>query len=162
MTRTGLLLTAIVALATAACDRERREFDLPEALAAEPESPGTASPFEGNAWAASEGKRLYQWMNCAGCHAMGGGGMGPPLLDAEWVYGSAPQDVFTSIVEGRPNGMPSFKAKLAEEQVWKLVEYVRSMSALTPKNQRPGRSDSLYPGPAENRRSPQPVVEERR
>src|SRR3954470_6229544 len=27
----------------------------------------------------SEGKRLYHWMNCVGCHNEGGGGIGPAL-----------------------------------------------------------------------------------
>ena len=47
-------------------------------------------PYEGNAYAVSEGKRLYNQFNCSGCHFQGGGGIGPPLMDAEWIYGSAP------------------------------------------------------------------------
>jgi cytochrome c oxidase cbb3-type subunit 3 len=29
-------------------------------------------------------------------------------MDDQWVYGDAPQNLFATIVQGRPNGMPSF------------------------------------------------------
>src|SRR5690606_32575144 len=51
-----------------------------------------AEPFipavQGNAFALSEGKRLFDSFNCSGCHARGGGGIGPALMDARWIYGS--------------------------------------------------------------------------
>src|SRR5205085_7550008 len=56
---------------------------------------------EQNAYDLSEGKRLFAAYNCTGCHANGGGGMGPPLIDRAWLYGSGPRDVYASIVEGR-------------------------------------------------------------
>ena len=98
-------------------------------------------PDDGNAYAVSEGKRLYNQMNCSGCHVQGGGGIGPPLMDAAWIYGSAPRNIFETIVEGRPNGMPSFGGKLGDDQVWQLVAYVRSMSGLVAKDvgERPER-----------------------
>jgi cytochrome c oxidase cbb3-type subunit 3 len=77
----------------------------PAAAACGPPRP---SPYDENAYAVSQGKRLYRWYNCNGCHAGGGGGIGPALMDAEWRYGGDPAQVFASIVQGRPNGMPSF------------------------------------------------------
>ena len=65
-------------------------------------------------------------MNCTGCHANGGGGIGPPLMDAEWRYGSAPGDIYRSIVEGRPNGMPAFGKRLTEDEIWQLHAFVKS------------------------------------
>ena len=67
--------------------------------------------YEENAFALSEGKRLYSAFNCVGCHAHGGGGMGPALIDDKWIYGHEPGQIFATIVEGRPNGMPSFGAQ---------------------------------------------------
>lgn len=148
------------AVALVGCDREARKLELPAHLSDAPATPATASPFAGNAWATSEGKQLFEWMNCAGCHSKGGGGMGPPLMDAGWRYGSDPAAVYTSIVDGRPNGMPSYRDRLSEEQVWKLVEYVRSIPALTPLDQRPGRSDGLHAKTPENQEAPQPPVKE--
>src|SRR4051794_3716850 len=51
---------------------------------------GVKNQYEENAYALSEGKRLYQALNCVGCHANGGGGIGPPLMDEKWIYGASP------------------------------------------------------------------------
>jgi cytochrome c oxidase cbb3-type subunit 3 len=87
-------------------------------------------------------------MNCSGCHANGGGAMGPALMDDEWIYGSTPNQIFSSIAEGRPNGMPSWKGRLTDTQIWQLVAYVRSLSGLTPKSARPNRGDNMMIKPA--------------
>jgi cytochrome c oxidase cbb3-type subunit III len=91
---------------------------------------------------------LFGWYNCAGCHSNGGGGMGPPLMDDKWIYGSAPENIFSTIVQGRPNGMPSFAGRIPTPQVWMLVAYVRSLSGLTPSAARGSRTDHMmmYPG----------------
>jgi cytochrome c oxidase cbb3-type subunit 3 len=150
-------------LLSSACEREERRFNPPPA--ASPASatrvtelqPGPpvkspsvpspyrgASPYEENAYGVSQGKTLYNQFNCSGCHSQGGGGMGPPLMDAEWIYGSAPEQIFETIVQGRPNGMPSFGNKIVPDQVWQIVAYVRSMSGLLRKDVAPGRSDDMY------------------
>jgi cytochrome c oxidase cbb3-type subunit 3 len=99
--------------------------------------------YERNAAALSEGQRLYSAMNCVGCHAHGGGGMGPPLMDDKWIYGSDIKNIYATIVEGRPNGMPSFGGKIPPEQVWQIAAYVRSMAGFTPKQASPSRPDHL-------------------
>src|SRR5207248_6110969 len=112
-------------------------------------------PLERNAWAIAQGKQLYEAYNCNGCHANGGGGMGPALMDAAWLYGSEPVDVYTSIVEGRPNGMPAFGGRIADQQVWQLVAYVRSLSAQTRFDVRPGRTDHMHVKESELARRPE-------
>jgi cytochrome c oxidase cbb3-type subunit 3 len=112
-------------------------------------TPPTPAIYEESAYAVSEGKRLFNQYNCSGCHANGGGGIGPPLMDNYWVYGSQPQNIFTTIVEGRPNGMPSFRNRIPQYQVWEIAAYVRSMSGLLPKDVAPSRSDQLYVRPPE-------------
>jgi cytochrome c oxidase cbb3-type subunit 3 len=112
--------------------------------------------FEANAYAVAQGKRWYRWYNCSGCHASGGGGMGPPLMDDQWLYGSAPAQVAASIVQGRPRGMPSFAGRITDEQVWQIVAYVRSMSGQVRADVAPSRGDSLSSGAEpENRREPE-------
>jgi len=111
--------------------------------------PESKNEYEENAYAMNEGKRLYEWFNCVGCHAHGGGGMGPPLMDDKWLYGSQPDQVFKTIVEGRPNGMPSFRGKIPDYQVWQLSAYVRSMSGQAPLGNAPGRSDDMNTTKAE-------------
>lgn len=147
----------VIAIALAGCERETRPFrDLPVAAArtqSETQSSlhagaplppiGTLSPYQENAWGQGEGKRLFSQFNCAGCHAHGGGGIGPALMDDEWIYGFDAANIFYTIVEGRPNGMPSFRNKIPDQQVWQLVAYVQSMSGQTPIDASPGRSDHM-------------------
>lgn len=139
--RVRLALAAIL-LTVAACERETRilgERPLPR-----PSAPtdvitsdfvaGEArirtvmrNPYEGNAQAAHEGRRFYMWMNCAGCHGpLGGGGIGPPFSDNDWIYGSNPENIYQSIVQGRPNGMPAFD-RMSDDMVWKIVTFVRTL-----------------------------------
>lgn len=114
-----------------------------------------SNDYEENAYALSEGKNLYSAYNCVGCHSHGGGGMGVPLMDDQWIYGSDPEQIFATIVEGRPNGMPSFRGKIPDHQVWQLVAYVRSLGGLTSKDAAPNRDDHMHLGPPENSRKSQ-------
>lgn len=87
------------------------------------------NPFGGIDEAIAAGERHFAAFNCVGCHApKGGGGMGPPLSDTEWIYGDKPAQIYNSIVEGRPNGMPAFGSMLPEEVVWQLVAYVKTLN----------------------------------
>jgi cytochrome c oxidase cbb3-type subunit 3 len=147
---------AVVSLVQA-CKREERGFrvDPPKAEVINAKAlstlhPGGGTPptpvkndYEENSQALSEGKQLYSYFNCVGCHAHGGGGMGPPLMDPKWIYGSNPEQVFATIVEGRPNGMPSFRGRIPDHQVWQIAAYVRSMSGLVRKTDAPNREDDL-------------------
>ena len=58
-------------------------------------------------------------------------------MDDQWIYGSRPEQIYTDIVQGRPNGMPSFRGKIPDYQVWELVAYVRSMSGQLPSTSPP-------------------------
>ena len=87
-----------------------------------------AAAFYNNAEAVNTGKRLFQQYNCSGCHSNGGGGMGPDLMDDVWIYGSRLEQIHQTLVEGRPNGMPSWGNKVPDQQLWQLAVYVRSMS----------------------------------
>jgi cytochrome c oxidase cbb3-type subunit 3 len=72
------------------------------------------------------GMKLYHKLNCVGCHFDGGGGMGPALIDSEWIYGSSIDHIAASIRDGRPKGMPSFHAIASEEEIWQIAAYVHS------------------------------------
>jgi len=107
------------------------------------------NPYEGNAYAISQGQQLYEQYNCVGCHFHGGGGIGPPLMDEEWIYGSSPANIYESIAEGRPNGMPSFGGHIPEFQIWQLVAYVRSVGGLEPQPAQSPRADEMQARRAE-------------
>jgi cytochrome c oxidase cbb3-type subunit 3 len=86
------------------------------------------SPFTGNPAALADGRLLFNQFNCAGCHGdHGGGGMGPSLRDVTWLYGHDDAQVFSSIAEGRAHGMPAWGTRLNDDQIWKLVTYIKSM-----------------------------------
>jgi cytochrome c oxidase cbb3-type subunit III len=108
-----------------------------------------ANVYQESAYTVSEGQKLFDAYNCSGCHAHGGGGIGPPLMDNNWIYGSEPGNIFATILQGRPNGMPSFRNRIPEYQAWELVAYVRSLSGLLPKDVSPSRSDQMNVKPSE-------------
>ena len=164
------VLVSTTAFVLSGCERESRPIDklsgatsqghtLSDLHAGPAATNGDISPFQQNAWGMAEGKRLFTAYNCAGCHANGGGGMGPALMDDKWIYGSHPRDIFSSIVEGRPNGMPSWQGKIPDAQVWQLVAYVQSMSGQAPPTAMPSRSDHLRANTPENNRPAQTPVE---
>jgi len=93
--------------------------------------PGIENPFAGDAEAIAAGERHFAAFNCAGCHApLGGGGMGPPLSDAAWIYGGEPAQIYLSIVHGRAQGMPAFGSMLPGKTVWELVAYIETLSEI--------------------------------
>jgi cytochrome c oxidase cbb3-type subunit III len=169
----SVAVAGLLALCGVGCEREARPFGgmsgasrsierpLASALVAGGATPSRpeSSPYQENAWGIAEGKRLYESFNCVGCHAHGGGGMGPALMDDKWIYGSHPANLFQSIVEGRANGMPAFVNKIADDQVWQIVAYVQAMSGHAPLAALPGRSDHLSGGAAENQRPAQMPTE---
>jgi len=91
------------------------------------------NPFEGDAGAAEEGHRLYDRMNCAGCHGYKAkGGMGPDLTDNHWRYGGTPVQIYKSIYEGRPKGMPAWGRALPSDSIWQLTSYIESLGGSFP------------------------------
>jgi cytochrome c oxidase cbb3-type subunit III len=169
------VLLAVACVVLSACTREERRFtenQPPRMSAAIAQSDlqvgsGTliaaeSATEETQAFTMSEGKRLYEWFNCKGCHAEGGGAIGPALMDDKWIYGNAPENIFATIVEGRPNGMPSFRGRIADREVWQIVAYVRSLSGEGRKDAAPSRSDHLYFKPSEQQTpdsTPRPAAE---
>jgi cytochrome c oxidase cbb3-type subunit 3 len=89
---------------------------------------GTVDPYIGNPVALADGRQLFNWYNCSGCHGgHGGGGMGPSLRDRTWLFGDRDDQIFDSIAEGRSQGMPAWGSKIPQDQIWKLVAYIKSM-----------------------------------
>jgi len=93
--------------------------------------PAIENPYAGDAAAIAAGERHFAAFNCAGCHApLGGGGMGPPLSDSEWIYGDEPAQIFLTIVHGRPQGMPAFGSMLPGRAIWELVAYIDTLDEI--------------------------------
>ena len=105
------------------------------------------SGYREDAASVSNGQSAYENFNCVGCHQHGGGGIGPALMDDEWIYGSSAMEIYRSISEGRPNGMPAFREKIPETQLWQLVSYVRALGGMVPSVRLPARTDHLQASP---------------
>jgi cytochrome c oxidase cbb3-type subunit 3 len=80
-------------------------------------------------------------------------------MDDQWIYGHEPAQIFSTIVEGRPNGMPTFGGKVSADQVWQLAAYVRSLSGLVPQDAAPGRDDDMQGKEAENSKDKEEPVD---
>ncbi len=106
-----------------------------------------AARYYDNAEAVTTGKRLFGQYNCSGCHSNGGGGMGPGLMDDEWIYGGRLEQIRQTLVEGRPNGMPAWGGKIPDEQLWQIAAYVRSMSLPATLAAQNGPTPSQSPAP---------------
>jgi cytochrome c oxidase cbb3-type subunit 3 len=86
------------------------------------------NPYEGNAEAIATGAKLYISYNCVDCHgADGGGAMAPAFIDSRWHFGGSASQVYESIAQGRPDGMPAWGGLLDQHSIWRLVAYVRSL-----------------------------------
>jgi cytochrome c oxidase cbb3-type subunit 3 len=55
--------------------------------------------------------------------------MGPALMSGHWRYGGRIDQIYASIAQGRPNGMPSWQDALQPQQIWDLAAYAKSLSA---------------------------------
>jgi cytochrome c oxidase cbb3-type subunit 3 len=172
--RAGFIVIAIcLPVALASCKREERDFTPNSPAAATlgpvplvdlepgggiPPKPDFGKDYEENAYHLSEGKRLFSAFNCNGCHSDGGGGMGPALIDDVWIYGGDYANIFASIRDGRPNGMPSFGRVIPPQQMCELAAYVRALGGFVSTNAAPNRDDKLQSKPGENRMQDQPAA----
>ncbi|MBI3988927.1 MAG: c-type cytochrome [candidate division NC10 bacterium] len=89
-------------------------------------SSGT-NPFAGDAQAARQGERLFKSF-CGPCHGYDAkGGQGPDLTDEVWAHGGSDQEIFRTIHDGVPGTrMREFGSVLTDEELWKLVTFIRS------------------------------------
>ncbi len=101
-----------------------------ERLAATP--PAASASAAGDKGATKEdslamGKKEFA-ERCAACHgADGKGGIGPDLTRKEFKFGKSAPEITTSITDGRPGGMPSFKSELSHEKIEGLVKHILSL-----------------------------------
>jgi cytochrome c oxidase cbb3-type subunit 3 len=94
-----------------------------------PNRPVIKNPVQGDPKAAERGLKYFINFNCVGCHAPnGGGGMGPALSNNIFIYGAQPENIYLSIYQGRPNGMPAWGAVLPDSVIWDLVTYIGKIS----------------------------------
>lgn len=81
----------------------------------------------------SQGRSVYM-RNCTGCHGADGKATVDVVADATdltspnlWKNGNTEGEMFRSIREGQGASMPTFKTQIKEEEMWHLVNYIRSL-----------------------------------
>jgi copper transport protein len=95
------------------------------------------NPVTASAESIAAGKQTYQ-RRCASCHGTTGeGSLGndligpaPNLVDATWDHGSTDGEIFTNIKNGiGPDFMMvPWKDELKNEEIWNVVNYLRSLA----------------------------------
>lgn len=92
---------------------------------------GVKNPYEGSVEAVEEGAALYK-SYCTFCHGTGGrGAKGPNLTDEFWKFGGTDEAIYQTLAHGRPGTqMGAFLTaeKMNEDQIWKVIAYLRSQA----------------------------------
>jgi cytochrome c(L) len=89
------------------------------------------NPYTGKPEAIQQGRTLWLQNGCSGCHGvMGGGGMGLPVIDDVWKFGSDDETLY-KLIKGQIDAqtMPKIYTALPDDDVWKILAYVRSLYA---------------------------------
>ncbi|WP_088328563.1 cytochrome-c oxidase, cbb3-type subunit III [Lacimicrobium sp. SS2-24] len=75
------------------------------------------------------GQRLFL-QNCAQCHGSDARGMRgfPNLTDDDWLYGGSPEQIRTSLLQGRQGAMPGWIDAFGEKGIEEIVAYTLSLS----------------------------------
>ena len=105
-----------------------------DAAPSAPVPPPKLNPFTGNADMAAEGRTLYFQVGCQGCHGGGGGGgMATSVIDDAWTFGSDDEVLFRLIKGEIPDQtMPTVYNVLEDDEVWKILAFIRSVYAGDP------------------------------
>jgi len=85
------------------------------------------NPFQNDAQAAEAGRGAFR-IYCSPCHGIRAeGGRGPDLTRGIYSVGDRDADLFAVISNGAPGTeMPSFSLGLGDENIWRVVAYLRS------------------------------------
>ena len=93
------------------------------------------SPLKPSADLVKRGRGVFtsNWQKCHGPEARGDGPESDPRSPAadltdEFRYELNPEGVlYHKILNGHPPEMPAFKSQLSRDQIWQLVEYLKSI-----------------------------------
>ena len=90
------------------------------------------------------GQRLFL-NSCAQCHGSDAGGSKgfPNLTDHDWLYGGSPENIKTTITNGRGGVMPPFP-QLDSRQIVDVANYVRSLSGLPVDDFKKTRGEEVF------------------
>jgi putative heme-binding domain-containing protein len=107
----ALLLTGLLMASSSRARAQTNPFDTPDGL--------------------QQGAALFQ-THCTYCHgARGQGGRGSDLTTGQYKYGGSDVSLYATVRNGiRGTEMPSVRA--TDEEVWKIVAFIKKLGTLTP------------------------------
>ena len=94
------------------------------------------NPMEATRASLAIGRQRYVFM-CRECHGNRGlgdgdmshaGGVPSDFTDDVWEHGASDGEIFTVIKEGVSADMQGYAGRLRDEDIWHLVNYIRSLS----------------------------------
>ena len=92
----------------------------------------TKNPLEGDTEAIKNGQGLFR-ARCADCHGMDASGVRAPDLTQVWASGRTDEGLFRTLRNGVPGTeMPSVGARTPDDEVWKILAYLRTLAAPAP------------------------------
>jgi mono/diheme cytochrome c family protein len=103
-----------------------------------PEYADVVNPFPGDETAIAAGRAIYE-AACVPCHGLNGDGQGPAaasldppptnFTDATMMAEVSEAMMFWRVSEGSPGtGMPPWKDRLSEEEIWQVINYERTFA----------------------------------
>ena len=100
-----------------------------------------------------DGKKLFEGV-CAACHGMDGQGRFPPVVMKSYLSLHSDHEHFEIVKGGPPQKpgapivMPTFEDKLSKDQIWSIVQYLRTWEKVwaDPKNIRRGEVEARSAG----------------
>jgi putative heme-binding domain-containing protein len=90
---------------------------------------GATNPFANDSRAAADGRPIFR-LFCSPCHGIKAeGGRGPDLTRGVYSAGESDADLFNVIANGATGTeMPEFQSRLGDENIWRLIAYIRSVT----------------------------------
>ena len=94
-----------------------------------------SNPVEAVRESVVKGRQLYVF-ECRQCHGNRGkgdgdmshaGGVPSDFTDAVWQHGESDGEIFTVIKEGVTADMQAYATRLSDDDIWHLVNYLRSL-----------------------------------
>ena len=119
-------------------------FTTAAAAQQKPAANATKNPVAASPSSIASGKKLYD-SQCASCHGTAGKGDGKAgallkptpsdFTDGDWKHGQTDGDIFTVIRDGaKQTGMRAYGSRIPANDIWNLVNYVRSLTPKTAKS----------------------------
>jgi len=128
------LVVASIALIAAVGIGQGRQGATPE----HPDAKDLKNPIASTPESIAAGQQTFRKF-CGSCHGVDAKGDGPlapkdshppNLTDEVWKHGSSDGEIFTVIREGAgpKSEMKAFKSKLTAQEMWNVVNYLRSLA----------------------------------